>query len=204
MSLPGRFRRLCRLLCGNEAAQIAELAVSLPLIAVLFVTTYDFGQAFNLKQKLVAATREGARLASNQPTSDLIVNSSGTCGAPASVCAIRDVIHTYFSVNSVNDCGLSSKLANPPTNWSWEFDASTGCGGHTFKVIINRGYPFSVALGANCISTPPCTVTVEATQITLIYPYQWQFNRAIQVLVPGSSYAAMTPITTNAVMQNLN
>ena len=54
-----------RLLIGSEGAQIFELAVSLPLLALLFVGTYDVGQAFNVKQKLVAATREGARFAAN-------------------------------------------------------------------------------------------------------------------------------------------
>jgi TadE-like protein len=74
----------------SQGAQIVEFAISLPLLAALFVGTYDFGQAFNVKQKLVAATREGARFAANQSTSDLTVaQSQQTPCLPASICAVR-------------------------------------------------------------------------------------------------------------------
>lgn len=183
---------------STEGAQIVELAVSLPLLALLFVGTYDVGQAFNVKQKLVAATREAARFAANQSTSDLTNSSSGACSAPTSVCAVRDLIDAYLIAADVNDCGLASATANPSTTWQWEFDASTGCSGNTFTVIINRGYTFtttSTNAGTNV------TVTVEATQITMSYPYQWQFNRVIRI-VGGN--IGVSPIPTSAVMQNLN
>lgn len=189
-----------RIICGTEAAQIVEFAVSLPLLAVFFVGTYDFGQAFNLRQKLVAATREAARFAANQPTSDL-TNSAGNCAAPASICAVRDLIDANFLANNVSDCGLGTTNAKPTTNWTWEFDASTGCGSNTLKVVINRGFTFTTTStngGANV------TLTVEATQVTMSYPYQWQFNRVIKTLVPSANYAAVTAIPTSAVMQNLN
>ncbi|PYY04272.1 MAG: hypothetical protein DMG69_31010, partial [Acidobacteria bacterium] len=55
----------------TQAAQIVELAVTLPVLMILVVGIYDFGQAFNLKQKLAGAVREGARFAANQSTGDL-------------------------------------------------------------------------------------------------------------------------------------
>jgi Flp pilus assembly protein TadG len=190
--------RCPRLPFKTEGAQIVELAVSLPLLALLFVGTYDVGQAFNIKQKLVATTREAARFAANQPMSDLTNSASGSCSAPASVCAIRDLIDSYLTAAGVNDCGLASTTANPSTTWQWEFDASTGCEGNTFKVIINRGFTYTTTskLGTNDV-----TVTVEATRITMSYPYQWQFNRFIQIL---GGNIAVSPIPTSAVMRNLD
>ena len=194
MKALNRIRARLGLCFDADAAQIVELAVSLPLLAVLFVGTYDFGQAFNFKQKLVATTREAARLAANQPTTDLSDSSTGNCSAPASICAIRDLIHTNLQNNNMDDCGLGSTNANTTTTWTFEFDASTGCGGNTFQVVINRGYPYNV--NSNFV--------VEATQVRMSYPYQWQFNRVIQVLIPSANYAAVMPIGTSAVMQNLN
>ncbi len=201
-SQPRRRTRLsllqCQLPLSTEGAQIVELAVSLPLLALLFVGTYDIGQAFNTKQKLVATTREAARLAANQSTSDLTDSSSGSCSAPSSICAVRDLIDSYLVAANVNDCGLSSTTANATTTWQWEFDAAAGCAGNTFKVIINRGYTYTTTskLGANNI-----TVTVEATQVTMSYPYQWQFNRVVHIL---GGNVGVSPIPTSAVMRNLN
>jgi Flp pilus assembly protein TadG len=194
----GRWLRCWRLSFRTEGAQIVELAVSLPLLALVFVGTYDVGQAFNLKQKLVATTREAARFASNQSTSDLTNASSGSCSAPASICGIRDLIDSYLNAAGVNDCGLATTAANATTTWQWEFDASTGCEGNTLKVIINRGYTYtttSTNAGTNV------AVTVEATQVTMSYPYQWQFNRLIQII---GGNIGVSPIPTSSVMQNLN
>jgi Flp pilus assembly protein TadG len=177
-----------------EGAQIVELAVSLPLLALLFVGTYDVGQAFNLKQKLVATTREAARSAANQSTADL---NGVTAATPSSISAIRDVVDSYLIANNINDCGLNTATAGTPVGWSWTFTAK-GCPGGNFILTINRGYTYtttSTNAGNNV------TVTVEATQVTMSYPYQWQFNRFIQ-MVGGN--IAVSPIPTSAVMQNLN
>lgn len=185
---------LCR---GCEGAQILELAITLPLVTAMFIATYDFGQAFNLKQKLVSATREGARLGANQSTSDLTSATSGSC--PASVCAIRDVIDEYLIHSNIGDCGLpSATVAQPaPPAWVWTFTAS-GCPGGNLVLTVNRGKTYTVTLPTSEI------VTVESTQVSLSYPYQWHVNRVMQMLAPGSSYAAVTQISTNAVVQNLD
>jgi Flp pilus assembly protein TadG len=187
----------------SQGAQIVEFAISLPLLAALFVGTYDFGQAFNVKQKLVAATREGARFAANQSTSDLTVaQSQQTPCLPASICAVRDVVDAYLVTNNINDCGLasaSSAQPNPP-QWIWTFTA-TGCAAGNFVLTINRGFTFNETVSSGGTNV---TVTVEATQVTMSYPYPWQFNRIMTVLVPGTNYSAVTQIPTSAVMQNLN
>jgi len=177
----------------SEGAQIVELAVTLPLLTAMFVGTYDFGQAFNLRQKLIAATREGARFAANQTTADL---NSATATTPASIIAIRNVIDSYLQAAKVTECRLPA-TAGPPTDWSWTF-TTTGCSGGNFTLTINRGFP----LGQVVVGSGP--VTVEGTQVRMSYPYQWQFNRVVQLLVPGSTYAPATQIQISAVVQNLN
>jgi Flp pilus assembly protein TadG len=181
----------------TQAAQIVELAVTLPILLVLVVGIYDFGQAFNLKQKLADAAREGARFAANQSTSDLSNPS------PPSLLAVRDVVDSYLTSNHVNDLGLATATPGSQTNWAWTF---TGTGAtcidsnqnsKQFTMIINRGFSYNVTGGGN-------TVTVEATQVTLSYPYQWQFNRMIKLVVGSASYAATSCIVTSAAMQNLN
>ena len=189
-------RRLNSLWAKDDGAQIAELAVSLPLLALLFVGTYDVGQAFNVKQKLVAITREATRVAANQSTSDL-TDSTGPCSAPNSVCSVVDLIDSSIVSANLNDCGLSGAQANPSTNWQWEFDATCN-GGDTFRVVVNRGFTFTTTSSLNGNNV---TVTVEATKITMSYPYKWQFNKVMSIL---GSNIGVSPIPTSAVMQNLN
>src|SRR5581483_1111755 len=117
-----RRRITADLLSDSAGAQIVELAVTLPLLVAIFVGIYDFTNAFNLKLKMAVATREGARFASNQSTSDL------TNTTPASVLAVRDVIDTYLVNAHVNDCGLSTAAATRSGNLSWQFTATgNGC-----------------------------------------------------------------------------
>ncbi|HEX8814618.1 MAG TPA: TadE family protein, partial [Terriglobales bacterium] len=93
--------RLCPNLLGNlcsddRAAALVEFAISLPLLIVLVVGIFDFGAAFNLKQQLNNALREGARFGSTQPTNDLTnPNCGGAGGAPCSVAAIMKVVDAY-------------------------------------------------------------------------------------------------------------
>jgi hypothetical protein len=34
------------------------------------------------------------------------------------------------------------------------------------------------------------------------YPYHWQFNTVIQLLIPGAAYAATTQLTETAAVHN--
>ena len=173
----------------TEASQIVELAVSLPLLAVVVIGLTDFSGAFNLKFRLSNAVREGARFASNQSTADL---SNLT---PLSISGVRDVVDNYLVAVHINDCGLSTESPVKAGLLTWTYTANTGCPG-TLTLTIDRGSVFQTTAG-----TP---VTVEATHVSIQYPYQWRFNRVIRVLIPSSTYAGVILISTDAVMQNLN
>ncbi len=187
-------------LFATLGSQIVELAIALPLLMVLVVGIFDFGTAFNLKQKLVNVTREGARVATNQPTNDLWPPGViGACAAPTSVCAIRDAVDNALVSSKVKDCGLATTNAAAAGNLTWTF-SPVGCTG-TMTLKIERG----VVLPPVALAAPfqPAYV-IEATRVTLNYPYQWSFNRVIQLLISGANYPAATQLNSVAVMQNLN
>ena len=190
------------LLSATSGSQIVEFAIALPLLIVLAVGIFDFGNAFNIKQKLVNASREGARIASNQPTAGLNPPAAGTCGAPTSVCAIRDAVDNALISGGVRDCGLATANATAAGALAWTFPADASCPGVPFFLKVDRGATFSPVTPLPPPFQP--VYTIEATRITLSYPYQWVFNRVVHLVVSSATYPATTQLTSVAVMQNLN
>jgi hypothetical protein len=68
---------------------------------------------------------------------------------------------------------------------------------------IERGITYAATL-----PNPPfqANYTIEATRVTLIYPYKWtmDFNRLARLLNPGANYPSTSQLQSVAVMQNLN
>lgn len=182
-----------------QASQIVEFAVALPLLVVFVVGIFDFGNAFNLKHKITNAALMGARLASTQPSSDLTDPLAGM----GSVGVVAQIVGSNLLSAKVTDCGLS--VGNPaevsytaPRTWTFTKN-NYPCAG-TLTMIVDRGYTFQLPPSGSY----PGGMTIEATRVTLSYPYKWQFNRVIQFLVPGASFQSSSQITSVAVMQNLN
>ena len=181
----------------EQAASLAEFAISLPLLVVLVVGIFDFGGAFNQKQELNNAVREGARFGASQPTNDLC----NGCTAPPSVDAIRVLVDSYMKAAGLNDCGLASAPLPSGANLTWTYATTgpslNGCAANMQLTII-RGYP-------NCnlqTATTP-VVNLPCTQVQISYPYAWHFNSVIQLLVPGSQLA-LTNIATTATAVNMD
>jgi Flp pilus assembly protein TadG len=184
---------LSGLATDTRASQIVEFAVALPLLLVLAVGIFDFGSAFNMKQKLTNAAREAARLGASSATNDL------TNPAPTSVLAIRDLVVNYLQTSRINDCGLgaaAATAAGAATPWKWTFTA-TCPGGGSFVLAVDRGYVFTSSVTANGNA-----VKILSTNVSIAYPYNWQFNRVIGLLVSGASYPATTQIRVNATLEN--
>jgi len=180
-------RRWVRLGASTRGAQILELAVALPLLVVFVVGIYDFSRAFNTKEKLNFAARDGARFGSTQPTNDL---SQST---PLSVTAIRDLVDADLLAAGISDCGLGSIQQAGTVIWT----ATGTCpNSSTFTLTIDRG--FVVPPAANAAAP----IQQISTHIDLNYPYQWQFGSAIRLLVPGASYAGILQIETDAFAAN--
>jgi Flp pilus assembly protein TadG len=178
---------------GNEqASQIAEFAVSLPLLVVFIVGIFDFSGAFTLKQKLANAVREGARVAAADPANDLTDSSSGV---PASVSDAFQVVDNYLLAEKINDCGLGGKTPSNAGALTWSATSTGSCPGGGIAFTINRGCVTQQTLGA----TP---TSIVATCVTLTYPYSWRFGSVSSLL--GTTIMGPSNLTTTAVAYNEN
>ncbi len=187
------------LAAGTQASSLAEFAISLPLLMVLVVGIFDFGAAFNTKQELNNAMREGARFGASLPPNDL---SNAT--AWPTIDAIRYLVDSYLVASRIDDCGLGTPLTpNHPAGTSqWVY--TTPCFGSTnLTLTINRGFPTCNLLMAS-YGTPPLTnAYIPCTQVSIQYPYQWHFNSVITLIVPGASYGPFITIQTDATATNV-
>jgi Flp pilus assembly protein TadG len=162
------------LLRATEAAALIEFAVALPLLIVLVVGIFDFGGAFNLKQELSNAAREGARFGAAQPSNDLALPQ------PPSVNAVRFLVDSYLQTANINDCGLSTATWALASGYTWVFSASgNGC---SMTLTVNRQNSVQEVIGGS-------TLNILCTTVNISYPYQWHFNNVIQLLAPGANYS---------------
>jgi Flp pilus assembly protein TadG len=186
---PARWR-----LCGTEAgSQIAEFAVSLPLLVLFVIGIFDFSSAITLKQKLTNAVREGARMAAADPANDL----GNTTPPPASVVDAFWVVDNYLLSEQINDCGLKTALPVTSGTLIWTSTAA-GClggGSNSLVLTINRGYVAQQTSGQN-------TSFAVGTQVTIRYPYAWQFGGVSGLF--GGRFTGTSGITTAAVAFNEN
>ncbi len=197
-------------LLSADASSLAEFAISLPLLVVLVVGIFDFGGAFNQKQELNNAVREGARFGASQPTNDL---AAAPAPAPPSIDAVRYLVDAYLQANRINDCGLAA-LAPATGGSPWVYTAN-GCPGPLTLTIakdsptgtfaVNGTPTCSLTVPANTYGTTPIPtpVYIACTQVSISYPYQWHFNSVIQLLVPGARLG-LTQIATSATVPNMN
>jgi Flp pilus assembly protein TadG len=182
----------------ERGSQIVEFAFSLPLIAFFLVGIFDFSGAYSVKQKLINAAREGARIGSNQPTQDF-----SAVPEPPTVDAVARAVGQYMQTVKLNDCGLATGgwVVTVPGTLAWTYTAS-GCSGNEPTVEIERGVTTQVALEAPY--TAGTNMYVENTRVTVTYPYTWKFGAAAALVVPGSTFAGPSTLTAVAMMQNLN
>jgi len=199
---------LARHLCSNDhAAQIVELAVSLPLLLVFVVGIFDFSGAFTLKQKLTNAAREGARVAAAAPANDL---GNPSNPVPASVDLALRVVDKYLKGVDINDCGLNPGTPSVPSGLTWTYTATgNGCATGGLTIVINRGYvfpPTGASSPTGCTSQPSSgnTVNVVGTCVSITYAYKWRFNSVITLLVPAATYAGISNLNSTAVAFNEN
>lgn len=178
---------------GVDAAALIEFAVALPLLVVLVIGIFDFGGAFNLKQELNNAVREGARFGASQPTNDL-----ANIPTP-SVDAVRYLVASYLQAARINACGLDTMSQPAPgAGLTWVY-TTTGTCPSTLQLTIQR-----TCMPSNCptMMGPP-NAFLPYTYVKISYPYQWHFNNVIQLLVPGANIA-LSSIVTDATAANMD
>jgi len=176
----------------DQASQIAEFAVSLPLLVVMVVGIFDFSGAFSLKQKLANAAREGARAAAADPANDL---SGASNGVPVSVSDAYQVVDSYLQAENINDCGLKSVTPAQGSGLTWSSTSTGTCPGAGITFSINRGCVTQQTLAGTSTS-------MVGTCVTITYPYAWRFNFVSTLL--GRTIVGPSTLTTTAVAYNEN
>ena len=173
-------------------ASVSDVRFTLILTMVLVVGVFDFGNAFNLKQKITNAARAAARFGSYSPTNDL------NAAAPPSVAAIGYLVDDNLTAAGLNDCGLAAIVraggaSSGPLQWT--FTASgNGCPAPGMTLIVDRSYAVATAVGVQAIST----------QVQISYPYKWTFGSVIGLLVPSATYTLPVQISGKALAPNLD
>ena len=194
----------CQALREEQAAQIVEFALSLPLLIVFVVGIFDFSGAFTLRQKLTNIARDAARAAAIDPATDL---TSPSNALPASVVDAFQIVDNYLLANNINDCAISSNAT--PTGLTWVFSSTNGngCVSPGLKITINRGYYYPATGAAtpnvNCVSQAPGgQMAIISTCVSIQYAYPWRFGKVASLL--GAGAALPQQISGMAVALNEN
>lgn len=164
---------------GQRGSQLLEMALALPFLLVFVVGLSDFGAAYNVKQKLTSAAREGARVGISQHALDL------GDATPSSILAIRNTVANHLTNAGLTACTFGSATKS---GVQWTFSPSATC-----VLKIERGNT-TIASGGT---------TLVATQVTVTYPINWTFNKIIGFLVPGATPALPASLTSVALMENI-
>lgn len=189
-----------RLLKDVRGAALLEFAIVLPLLVVFTVGIFDFGGAFNQKQKIEQAAQEGARFAGAQPTSDIHTTGTSSGSSPTSLQAVVAAVFNSLAGSGVlpnanqGNCvppGIASLTGT--LTWTYIISGCSGDSSDSLTIVINRGWVSSSGTG------PPVAV---GTIVTVTYPYHWRFYSVIQLLIPGASYAKQTQLTESAAVHN--
>jgi Flp pilus assembly protein TadG len=176
------------IVCSSEGSQLLEFALSVPLLLVLIIAVMDFGGAYNIKQELNNAAREGARYAANQSSNICDIDNCNGQNSPSNESQLGNVVENYLKNAGLNACTFTGASSEASGVTTYTYTASpAGCG-----LVVNRAYN---ATGST---------TVISTHVTLSYPYSWTLTKLIKLLVPSSSLGLPTTISSDAIMPNIN
>lgn len=171
----------------SRGSQLAELAIALPIVLIFLAGIADFATAFNTRQILNTAAREGARLGASESPLDLYAG-----GAPPSITAIHDVVQNYLANGGLQNTNAligPCLLDTGPTQANLAFTyTSSAC--PRVSLVIDRGY---TSLSSDGVTT------LEGTHVTITYPYTWFLRR---VFTRGSVRFWPTTLTSDAIALN--
>lgn len=178
-----KLERWLQAVSETGGAMLLEFALSLPFLLAFVVGVVQFGGAFNLKQKMANAAREGARVMISNPLADQNCQSSN-CSAQAAAQAVAN----YMTNNGVDSSCIDPSTPTSTGTGTWTYT----CGNGT-SVTINHLYSYATSVGN----------LQTGTKVTVTYPYSWFLNNVIKLLVPGSNLVLPNSLTETSVMQNI-
>lgn len=176
---------------GSDGSALLEFALVLPLLVVFVVGIYDFSGAYNQKEKIEHAAQSGAAIAAGQPTGDMSSPTPDSLLPAVSVAFNSLAADKVLPLAGQGSCVATSAVVTPSGPVAWTYTIS-GCStfSDSLVITIDRGV---------VVAGPPASVS---TAMTVSFPYRWQFNRVIQLLNPGASYAAITDLRQTAAVHS--
>lgn len=174
-----------------EASELLEFALALPIILVMVSGLLDFSRAYNIKQKLSNAVREGARFEAAAPVSE------ASSASPASLPTLRDDVVTYLNNANVDTSFIGTKL---------RYDPSAGvCRGTWYTTVGTSKTNYGLEV-EKCVQVVDGGTTIPSTRVTLYYPYDWTFgfDYIIKLLIPSSKFTGPIRIEADATISNFS
>lgn len=177
---------------SEKGVELLEIALTLPMLAVMLVGIIDFGGGWALKDKLAGAAREGARVAVSQFNDTTTPQCSGT---PCSVQAAASAVAQYLNGAGVDTCGLDPSTAAPTQGtFSWTYTSST-------SVTCVNTWSIQIERAVNVASNG---TNVLCTRVTLNYPYAWTFGTTIHLIAPSLNLGNTLTLSSAEMMANSN
>lgn len=175
-----------RLLGDSSGSQVVELALGLPLLLVLAVGVSQFGGAFNLKQELNNAAREGARVAASEAGT---FGNLSNCSGGSCVAAVAESVSNYLqNAGVIPQCTFSTAGTSAGT-FAWTFTSSSGGTCSAANLKVERA--FTVSGGSH------------NTRVTLTYPNPYTMGGLLSLLSPGNTTNLPASMTSDAIMPNI-
>jgi Flp pilus assembly protein TadG len=154
----------CSLICDTQGTEIAETAVILPLLLILLIAVFWFGQAFRIYGTLTHAAREGARAA--------VAPACATCAATTPNQNATTAVATAMTAAHLNTAELLGLT-------SWTRPQLYACGTSTVQAcdaIVNN---INICVQTNVQlsnANPAGGAGSCGTSVSLRYKYPYRFT----------------------------
>jgi len=145
---------------GQQGSALVELAIALPFLALLALTSVDFGRAYSLQHRLANGAREGAAFAQYFPGQ---VINSGACADPENI--------TYRALGE--DRGVNAGFAVSVTN----VDTGGTISGPCTRSGIAPGTRVMITLTTQFRPITPFAMDLLGSVVNI--------HRSVQVVVQG-------------------
>lgn len=188
---------------SSAGAQLVELALIVPILLLIVIGIWDFGNAFAMKQKLTNAARGAARIMVSTPFLNPSNPIGCTTAVPCSVVAAATSVENYLTNANLNGSWItpSSPTNNPSTGsceWTWTSSPSNSTTSNYYKLdIIGNVWIESDGTVVPFGSSSAAAGSMLATQVTLEYPVSWNWA----AVFPSGAFG--NEISTTVTMVNI-
>jgi len=132
---------------SSRGAVLVEFVIVLPLFVLLLLATIDWGWYFVLRENVIHATREGARVGSVAP-------DTGTAATDATL-AVRTYLTNVLGASRVRDPVVTTDGV---------------VGGHRVISVRLVGFPAGSLIGLSALTHVPETITTRADMRLEVQP----------------------------------